>query len=162
MKKTLIALLFIGFFAWGVYMIFNRGDNDLKNVGEVKVISMVEGNREFCKLKGKKISKRYRDDITDFDDVTVAELASDAVTVKKPDVIDEQNNICVSYKGDFIDIEEKDIYYSIYDSDLNLLYTTDTLGISFEKGKDYYAMMDVKWGKVKNYVCLRYCFRITT
>ena len=59
-------------------------------------------------------------------------------------------------------IEEKDIYYSIYDSDLNLLYTTDTLGISFEKGKDYYAMMDVKWGKVKNYVCLRYCFRITT
>ena len=68
----------------------------------------------------------------------------------------------MEYKGDFIDEEEHDIYYSIYDSDFNLLYETDTLGVVFEKGNDYYAVVDVKWGHVKNYVCLRYCIKITT
>jgi hypothetical protein len=72
------------------------------------------------------------------------------------------NNIAVKYKGDFIDEEEHDIYYSIYDSDFNLLYETDTLGVVFEKGNDYYAVVDVKWGHIKNYVCLRYCIKITT
>lgn len=162
MKKMLIALIFLGIFGWGITRIFNRGDKDLKNVGEVRVVSTIEGNSEYCPLKGEKVSKRYLDDFTDFDEVTVSQLAADAVTVEKPEVIDEENNISVRYKGDFIDDEEKDIYYSIYDSDFNLLYETDTLGITFEKGKEYYAVMDVKWGRIKNYVCLRYCFKIAT
>lgn len=162
MKKGLIALIFIGVFIWGLYKIFDRGDKDLKNVGEVSVIRTVEGTSEACQITGQKLCKRYLDDVTDFDVAALSELASDAVTVEKPDIIDEENNIAVKYKGEFIDLEDKDIYYSIYDSDFNLLYETDTLGVVFEKGKEYYAVMDIKWGKVKNYVCLRYCFKIAT
>lgn len=162
MKKTIIAFLCIGVFIWGISKIFDRGDKDLKNVGEVSVIRTIEGDSESCTLKGQKINKRYLDDYTDFDDATVSELASGAVTVEKPEVIDENNNIAVKYKGEFIDEEEDDIHYSIYDSDFNLLYETDTLGVLFENGEEYYAVMDIKWGRIKNYVCLRYCFKITT
>lgn len=162
MKKSLIAFLFIGVFIWGLYKIFDRGDHDLKDVGEVSVIRTVEGQSEACSLKGTKLNKRYLDDVTDFDIAALSELASNAVTVKKPDVVDEENNISVRYKGEFIDEDEKDIYYSIYDSDLNLLYESETLGVVFEKGHEYYAVMDIKWGHIKNYVCLRYCFKITT
>ncbi len=162
MKKSLIALIFIGVFIWGLVKIFDRGDHDLKNVGKVSVIRTVEGESESCELRGEKVNKRYEDKITDFDAVTVSELASTAVAVEKPEVIDEENNIAVKYKGDFIDKEENDIYYSIYDSDFNLLYESKTLGVVFEKDKEYYAVMDIKWGRIKNYVCLRYCFKITT
>lgn len=162
MKRLLFALIFLGVFIWGLFTLFNRGDRDLKNVGEVSVISTVDGNSKCCELKGEKICKRYEDEITDFDVTALSEFAADAVTVEKPETIDEENHIAVKYKGEFIDEEEKDIYYSIYDKDFNLLYETDTLGVLFEKGSEYYAVMDVKWGRIKNYVCLRYCFRITT
>lgn len=162
MKKSLVALLFLGLFIWGISTVFNRGDTDLKEVGDVSVIRTVDGEREICSLKGEKVSKRYLDDVTDFESSSISELAQNAVTVEKPEVVDEENNISVRYKGEFIAEEEKDIYYSIYDSDFNLLYETETLGVIFENDQEYYAVMDIKWGHIKNYVILRYCFRITT
>lgn len=162
MKKMIVALLCVGLFSWGITRIFNRGDKDLENVGRVSVIRTVDGTSESCDLKGKKVNKRFKDDITDFEEVTVSNLASEAISVEKPEILDENNNISVRYKGDFIDEEEGDIRYSIYDSDLNLLYETDTLGVIFDENEEYYAVMDIKWGRIKNYVCLRYCFKITT
>lgn len=162
MKKSLVILLCLGLFVWGLSRIFDRGDKDLKNVGEVSVIRTIEGDSESCPLKGEKVNKRYLDDVTDFDIGSVSELASSAVSVEKPEVVDENNNIAVRYKGEFIDDEENDIHYSIYDSDFNLLYETETLGVVFDEGEEYYAVMDIKWGRIKNYVCLRYCFKITT
>jgi len=158
----ILILVFIGIFGWGISKIFDRGDKDLRGVGEVSVIRTVQGDSESCTLKGEKLNKRYLDDFTDFDIGSVSELATTAVSVEKPDIIDEENNIAVKYKGDFIDDEEDDISYSIYDSDFNLLYETSTLGVVFDKDEEYYAVMDVKWGRIKNYVCMRYCFKITT
>ena len=162
MRKLVLIMLCIGLFVWGVVKVFDRKDHDLDNVGEVSVIRTLDGNAESHAVKGEKLNKCFKDKITDFDIAPLSELASDAVTVEKPDVIDDKNNIAVKYKGEFIDEEEHDIYYSIYDSDFNLLYDTDTLGVVFEKGNDYYAVVDVKWGHIKNYVCLRYCIKITT
>lgn len=162
MKKALVALVVLAVFAWGVYQTFNRADDDMKNVGEVEIISTVDGKSKSCLLEGRKISKRYEDDITDFDVPVLSDIAANAVSVQKPDIIDEDNYIGVCYEGEFVDKTEDDMYYNIYDSDLKFLYKTDTLGIVFEKGKEYYAVTDVKWGKPKNYVCLRYCFKIAT
>jgi hypothetical protein len=162
MRKLLIIVLCIGLFVWGVVKVLDRKDHDLDNVGEVSVIRTIDGNSESHSVKGSKLNKCFRDKVTEFDIAPLSELASDAVTVEKPEVVDDENNIALKYKGDFIDEEEKDIYYSIYDSDFNLLYQSDTLGVAFEKGKAYYAVVDVKWGRIKNYVCLRYCIKITT
>ena len=63
MKRLILVLIFLGVFVWGLFTLFNRGDRDLKNVGEVSVISTVDGNSQCCELKGEKISKRYEDEI---------------------------------------------------------------------------------------------------
>jgi hypothetical protein len=162
MKKSLVVLIFLAVFGWGIYQTFNREDDDMKNVGVVEIISTVDGESKSCAIRGRKISKRYEDDIKEFELPLPSDLKAEAVTIEKPDVIDENNYIGVSYDGEYVDKVEDDMYYMIYDSDMKLLYKTDTLGIIFEKGKEYYVVTDVKWGKPKNYVCLRYCFRIAT
>ena len=50
MKKALVAFVVLAVFAWGVYQTFNRADDDMKNVGEVEIISTVEGKSKSCLL----------------------------------------------------------------------------------------------------------------
>lgn len=160
--KKFIALIFMVIFAWGIYSIFDRGDDDMKKVGEVNIVSTIDGESKMCSLKGIKHSKRYKDDITEFEVPELKDMADTLITIMKPEKIDEQNYIGVKYKGDYIDEEEHDMTYMVYDSNFELMYEAKDFMMFFEKGKEYYVVTDVKWGRPKNYICMRYCFKMTT
>ena len=158
MIKKILTLVFASVFLFGMFMVFGS-DNDMKNVGDVNLIC----DDHIYELKGVKVSKRYKDDIQQYDQPVLSDVADSLISAKKPDNTDDTDSgVKVQYKGLFIDKEKSDITYKIYDSDFKMLYETDTLNIVFEDEKDYYVGFDVKWGRVKNYVCMRYFFKLTT
>ncbi len=158
MRKKILTLIFAAVFFCGVFLVLTS-DNDMKNVGDVDLIC----GDDVYELTGIKVSKRFKDDIKEYDVPALSDTAASLIAVKKPDNKDDADSgIKVKYKGLFIDKEKSDITYKVYDSDFKMLYETDTLNIVFEDGKDYYVSFDVKWGRVKNYICLRYLFKLTT
>ena len=158
MRKKILTLIFAAIFLCGVFLLLTS-DNDMKNVGDVNLIC----DEDVYELTGVKVSKRYKDDIEEYDEPVLSDEADSLISAKKPDNTDDTDiGVKVQYKGLFIDKEKSDITYKIYDSDFKMLYETDTLNIVFEDAKDYYVSFDVKWGRVKNYVCMRYFFKLTT
>jgi len=158
MRKKILTLIFAAIFLCGVFLLLTS-DNDMKNVGDVSLIC----DEDVYELTGVKVSKRYKDDIEEYDEPLLSDVADSLISAKKPDNTDDTDSgVKVKYKGLFIDKEKSDITYKIYDSDFKMLYETDTLNIVFEDAKDYYVSFDVKWGRVKNYVCMRYFFKLTT
>jgi len=170
MKRRLLLIAVAAVFIWGISRLFNRNDPDLKNVGDVAIIY---DNMSY-KLKGQKVSKCYMDDITEFEEPDIRELAPDLVVLTRPedeedegepeasDPEDDPNQISLKYKGEFVYDVPEDIEYSIFDSDCNLLYTSDVLSLSYDEGKQYIISVDVKWGKRKNYTLMRYFFKVST
>lgn len=161
MKRIILILFFAALFIWGIYSAFTKSDADLKNVGEVTIVC---DDMSF-ELKGNKLLKQYEDKITNFDCPLLKQIAPTLVSVKKPEQSGEDSDTSdfyIKYKGDFINQKSNDIVYTVFDSEYKELYKTDTLDIRFDEGSEYYVGFDVKWGKVKNYVCIRYYFKITT
>lgn len=161
MKRKILILIFAAIFVWGIYKALTKSDEDLKNVGDVTIVC----DDVSCEIKGNKLLKQYEEKITNFDCPSLEEIAPTLVSIKKPDQTGNKKDeldLYVKYKGDFIDKQKSDIQYTVYDSQYNELYKSDTLDIRFDDGKEYYVGVDVKWGRVKNYVCMRYYFKITT
>jgi len=166
MKRRLLLIAVAAVFIWGISRLFNRNDPDLKNVGDVAIIY---DNMSY-KLKGQKVSKCYMDDITEFGDPDLRSLASDLVVLNKPeddpeaseDKKDDPEQISLKYKGDFVYEVPEDIEYSVFDSNCNLLYTSEVLSLNYDEGKQYIISVDVKWGKRKNYTLMRYFFKVST
>lgn len=166
MKRRLLLIAVAAVFIWGISRLFNRNDPDLKNVGDVAIIY---DNMSY-KLKGQKVSKCYMDDITEFGDPDLRSLASDLVVLNKPeddpeaseDKEDDPEQISLKYKGDFVYEVPEDIEYSVFDSNCNLLYTSEVLSLNYDEGKQYIISVDVKWGKRKNYTLMRYFFKVST
>lgn len=158
MKKGIIVLIFAVLFIWGIAALIGKGNDDLKNVGDVRIAY----GGVTLDLEGTKIEKRYEDDIKTFEEPVLSEIADDLTAIKKPEKAaegEEQIEVAVCYEGDFIDGEDE-IIYSIYNGDYELLSTTKTLDMSLFEEEVYYVGVDVKWGLVKNYVKLRYFFKI--
>lgn len=166
MKRRLLLIVVAAVFIWGISRLFNRNDPDLKNVGDVAIIY---DNMSY-KLKGQKVLKCYMDDITEFGDPDLRSLASDLVVLNKPedasetvgDPEDDPEQISLKYKGDFVYEVPEDIEYSVFDSNCNLLYTSEVLSLNYDDGKQYIISVDVKWGKRKNYTLMRYFFKVST
>ena len=158
MKKGIIVLIFAVLFIWGIAALLGKGNDDLKNVGDVRIAY----GEVTLDLEGTKIEKRYEDDIETFEEPVLSEIADDLTVIRKPEKAaegEEQIEVAVCYEGDFIDGEDE-IIYSIYNGDYELLSTTKTLDMSLFEEEVYYVGVDVKWGLVKNYVKLRYFFKI--
>ena len=166
MKRRLLLIAVAAVFIWGISRLFNRNDPDLKNVGDVAIIY---DNMSY-KLKGQKVSKCYMDDITEFGDPDLRSLASDLVVLNKPedaseaagDPEDGPEQISLKYKGEFVYEVPEDIEFSVFDSNCNLLYTSEVLSLNYDEGKQYIISVDVKWGKRKNYTLMRYFFKVST
>ncbi len=161
MKRKILIFIFAAIFIWGVYKVFTKTEDDMKNVGDVTIVC----NDVISEIKGNKLLKQYEDKITNFDCPSLDEISSTLISVKKPENVSGENSesdFYVKYKGEFINRKEDHISYNVYDSEYKFLYKTDTLSIQFDDGSEYYIGMDVKWGKPKNYICMRYYFKITT
>ncbi len=159
MKRIIVAGIFVGIFIWGISAFLSKSkDKDLKDVGDVKILY---GEVEL-EVKGEKIEKRYEDDITEFECSELSEIAGDLVTIKKPaksENPEEEILVSVLYDGEFIDGDDEMIY-TIYDTGYNEIKQTKTLDLTAAGDDDCYVSVDVKWGRRKNYVKLRYYFKV--
>ncbi len=172
MKKSIVFLLFAALFVGGLYLLLNRNikDDDMKNVGNVVVIS--EGKEK--EIKGYKIERVYEDDKERFNVPDKAELTNEIITVKKnentqnapvEEEIKSKNEvtedmIALCYRGDFIEDESNKEKYRMYDSDFTYTGSSDRLEVAYEEGKSSYVSVDVKWGYPKNYTIMRYFFKV--
>lgn len=70
---------------------------------------------------------------------------------------DSNGNTAVSFTGNYIG----DVLYSVCDMNYQTIYTDKTsLEIPSKNEDGYIVSMDVKWGKSKNNVTMRYYFQI--
>lgn len=150
-QSRLIFLIAAAVFLIGAAGILNRNSNSNKYIGTVFVIA---GN-DSSELKGYKIAKQYEDKITEYDLPVIAEIQEkDHMPCFEQD---SNGNTAVSFTGNYIG----DVLYSVCDMNYQTVYTDKTsLEIPAKNEDGYIVSMDVKWGKSKNNVTMRYYFQI--
>ena len=150
-QSRLIFLIAAAIFLIGVAGVLNRNINSNKYIGTVFVI--VGSNSS--ELKGYKIQKQYEDKITEYDLPVIADIkADDSIPYFEQD---SSGNTAVSFTGNYVG----DVLYSVYDMNYETVYTNKTsLEIPSKNDEGYIVSMDVKWGKSKNNVTMRYYFQI--
>lgn len=152
--RRLLLLLTVCVFIWGVVAMLQRSSNSDKYVG--KVIVNV-GTDEYI-ISGHTVEKLYIDETDSFEPLSLEEISGTLPVIKSNP---EKNNMISSMKVSFVKDYVGNITYTVFDKNYTVaVKAQEKLEIPADKGDFYYVKINVKWGKVKNYIAKEYYFAI--
>lgn len=152
--KRILLILTASIFVWGIITIINKSDGTDKLIGKVKI--NVGSDRQ--ELDGHIISRFYIDDEKTYPPQLLREIAVNLPVIKSnPEAGNLISSMNVSFVRDYVG----EITYTVFDRKFNIALGPQTnLEIPVDKDDFYYVKIDVKWGKIKNYVAMEYYFAI--
>ncbi len=153
MKRKILIALFTGIFLLGVYGMLNRDNPTDKYIGNVYV-KYAENKAE---LSGDVLKRVYNDKTYDYDEPDIKENAESMCIISRQlDQPDENSEMSRAFVGDKMSAS-----YDVYDENFDVISENDNaLKIQGKEDTVYYVSLDVKWGKEKENVLVRYFFAV--